>query len=236
MNAMNPESPPGLLGPFRGFSHGWSRYAEFRGRSSRMEFWSFYIVNLFIESLLYAIFLMTQGMTDSLMMLIPLVIHQLVVFIPSISVWVRRLHDIGTSGWWVFWAIISWVIGIIVLLAKFSDTVSGGFGQFEFSEQTQSILSVAIVPIVALAIVFTMSVVNSIPFTVCLLVTTLFFVLVDGIFGKISGAISDYIGLLLEEADLSLVIVVLAVISAAVMVNFTSVAMCFVDGDPGTNE
>lgn len=89
MNTVTPTSPPPPLDPFQGFTLGWIRFAEFQGRSSRMEYWSFSIINFFI------------GLLLSFLFVIPGVIFQVVVFVPSISVWVRRLHDIGRSGWWV---------------------------------------------------------------------------------------------------------------------------------------
>jgi len=230
MNTTNPESPPSLLSPFRGFSHGWSRYAEFRGRSSRVEFWSFHIVNLFIEWVLVWMSLMTQGVFDSLLMLTPIVVHQLVKFIPSISIWVRRLHDVGSSGWWVFWALFPWALGIIIIFATIADAV---FGQFGFSEKIEA-LSLAIVPIVALAFVLFVGVANSLPITICFWVIGLVLILIGAIFGE---TIPDNIDSLLGEADLlGLIILALAMASATLMVNFTSVAMCFVDGDPGPNE
>lgn len=58
-----------------------NKYADFSGRARRSEFWWF---SLF--SVLLTIF--TCG------------IGALVIIIPSIAVTVRRLHDIGRSGWW----------------------------------------------------------------------------------------------------------------------------------------
>ncbi|KZN63798.1 hypothetical protein N473_15890 [Pseudoalteromonas luteoviolacea CPMOR-1] len=42
-------------------------------------------------------------------------IYAVVVFIPSLAVSVRRLHDTNRSGWWVFIAVIP-VIGSIALI------------------------------------------------------------------------------------------------------------------------
>ena len=41
-------------------------------------------------------------------------IYSLVVFIPSLAVGSRRLHDIGKSGWWQL--LILTIVGIILLI------------------------------------------------------------------------------------------------------------------------
>lgn len=112
MNETNPSSPPPQLTPLQGFVLGWNRYAEFMGRSSRMEYWSFTIINMFI------------GIFLSLLAVIPGVIFNLVILIPSYAVLVRRLHDIGQSGLWVFGAVASWVAVILVFIGKVSGSIS----------------------------------------------------------------------------------------------------------------
>jgi uncharacterized membrane protein YhaH (DUF805 family) len=42
-------------------------------------------------------------------------IYLLAVLLPSIAVAVRRLHDTGRSGWWIFIGLIP-LIGVIVML------------------------------------------------------------------------------------------------------------------------
>lgn len=42
-------------------------------------------------------------------------LYSLAVLLPSLSVAVRRLHDTGRSGWWLFIALIP-IIGAIILL------------------------------------------------------------------------------------------------------------------------
>lgn len=65
------------------------RYANFSGRASRREFFSFMILVWFIPGL-------------SLFLLFPpfLVVYFFACIIPYISVAVRRMHDVNKSGWW----------------------------------------------------------------------------------------------------------------------------------------
>ena len=88
-----------------------ARYIDFSGRSNRGEFW-FWVIDAILISiaigLLDAIFF--GGETDPLSAL-----WGLVTFIPSIALSVRRLHDIGRTGWWVLIALVP-LIGWLVLI------------------------------------------------------------------------------------------------------------------------
>jgi uncharacterized membrane protein YhaH (DUF805 family) len=57
-------------------------------------------------------------------------IYGLAVFLPSLAVGIRRLHDTNHSGWWVLIGVIPIVgwIWIIVLLAKQGDTADNTYG------------------------------------------------------------------------------------------------------------
>jgi uncharacterized membrane protein YhaH (DUF805 family) len=83
---------------------GFTKAFSWGGRASRAEYWWF--VLLYLACLALAIALEPT--------LAPLV--WLVMFVPTLGVFVRRMHDCGRSGWNWLW---SWVpvIGTIVLLA-----------------------------------------------------------------------------------------------------------------------
>lgn len=87
-----------------------NKYVEFSGRSRRKELWTFVLVNLVISislSVLDAIIGMGIGFIGTL--------FSLAIFLPSIAVGVRRLHDIGKEGWWLLVGLIP-LIGWIVLI------------------------------------------------------------------------------------------------------------------------
>ena len=73
------------------------KYAKFDGRASRSEFW-YFVLFCFIYFFVAGLFLGFSGVSDAafdgatLVLLIP-------IFIPSIAVAARRLHDINQSGW-----------------------------------------------------------------------------------------------------------------------------------------
>jgi uncharacterized membrane protein YhaH (DUF805 family) len=78
---------------WEGFLSVWKHYATFSGRSRRMEFWGFVLFH-FIICIIIAMF--PEALSSSLN-----IIYGLAVFIPSLSLTFRRLHDTGRSGWWM---------------------------------------------------------------------------------------------------------------------------------------
>jgi uncharacterized membrane protein YhaH (DUF805 family) len=84
-------------------------YAVFEGRARRMEYWMFVLINLFI--------VIGAGLLDTALGLGGTIgfLYGLAIFIPSIAVSVRRLHDTGRTGWWILIGLIP-LIGTLVLL------------------------------------------------------------------------------------------------------------------------
>ena len=52
-------------------------------------------------------------------------LYTLVVFVPSLALSVRRLHDIGKSGWWMLISLIPLVGPLIVLFFMVKDSQPG---------------------------------------------------------------------------------------------------------------
>lgn len=90
-------------------------YANFKGRARRKEFWMFYLFNM--------LFLMATVIIDYVLGTFPLLyaIYLLAMVIPALAVTVRRLHDIGKSGWWYFILLIPFVGVIWLLVLLFTD-------------------------------------------------------------------------------------------------------------------
>jgi uncharacterized membrane protein YhaH (DUF805 family) len=80
-----------------------SNYATFSGRSSRSEYWWWTLFALLVSMGLSLIHETLSG------------VFSLAIFLPSIAVAARRLHDIDRSGWWQLTALIP-VIGWIIML------------------------------------------------------------------------------------------------------------------------
>jgi uncharacterized membrane protein YhaH (DUF805 family) len=91
---------------------GFSNYVTFSGRAIRSEYWFWVLFSILggiaTEILDTAMFPHVSGAS-------PLnAVFNLVTFLPSLALGVRRLHDINRTGWWVLIALT--VIGIFVLI------------------------------------------------------------------------------------------------------------------------
>lgn len=93
-----------------------SKYATFTGRARRSEFWYF---NLFYSLIYFLLFITGIGI-----FILPIV--GLAFILPLLSVGVRRLHDIGKSGWWILINLIPIIGWIIFLVWCCTDSQQGG--------------------------------------------------------------------------------------------------------------
>lgn len=58
----------------------------------------------------------------ALLIMILLLLYALVALVPSIALTVRRLHDTGRSGWKIFWGLIPYIGGFILLYFWVQDS------------------------------------------------------------------------------------------------------------------
>jgi uncharacterized membrane protein YhaH (DUF805 family) len=115
-------------------------YAVFTGRARRSEYWFFFLFNIiiaFVLGVLDGVMNLTIAQSTGVLGLI----YALAVFIPGLAVLVRRLHDTGKSGWWVFIALIP-IIGAIVLLVFLVLDSTPGDNQYGVNPKSVSASSV----------------------------------------------------------------------------------------------
>jgi uncharacterized membrane protein YhaH (DUF805 family) len=98
-----------------------SKYVTWNGRAGRAEYWWFALFTLIV----YVVGLIITAAVHSP---IPVILLVLVFVLPAIAVTVRRLHDIGRSGWWYWISLIPLIGGIILLV--FTCTGSQGPNQY----------------------------------------------------------------------------------------------------------
>ena len=80
-------------------------YANFNGRASRQEYWMFILFNM--------LFTFGAGFLDGLLGLgFVATIYSLAVFVPSIAAAVRRMHDVGKSGWFLLIPIYNFILAV----------------------------------------------------------------------------------------------------------------------------
>jgi uncharacterized membrane protein YhaH (DUF805 family) len=105
------------------FIHVLKNYANFNGRSRRKEYWMYI--------LFYYLFLMLVVFLDNLLEITiienipygPLSIgYLLLLIIPTLAVAVRRLHDIGKSGWWMLISLVPLIGGIWFFILSVTDS------------------------------------------------------------------------------------------------------------------
>lgn len=90
------------------FIDGLKKYAEFKGRTSRKEYWMFILVFI-----IFLIGFLVLGTLIGFPFFV--LIYILGLMIPNISIAVRRLHDTSRSGWWCLIKLIP-LIGTIILI------------------------------------------------------------------------------------------------------------------------
>ena len=91
------------------------KYAEFQGRAQRKEYWMFTLFNFLAMVLLGIVGALLGGGGEGGLGDVLQGLYGLGVLVPGIAVTVRRLHDIGKSGWWGLVALIP-LIGSLILI------------------------------------------------------------------------------------------------------------------------
>jgi uncharacterized membrane protein YhaH (DUF805 family) len=94
-----------------------NKYADFDGRASRSEFWWFYLFTFVIQLLIYGF----AGVMPSFFGVIGLVVA-VGLFVPTIAVGCRRLHDRNMSGWLQLISIIPLAIVVLWVLWAMAGT------------------------------------------------------------------------------------------------------------------
>lgn len=102
------------------------KYASFRGRAQRKEYWYFVLFQLIIY-FFFVIILSLSGNSRAIenVVLFLSVSYYILTFIPTLAVTVRRLHDAGSSGWAIFLQLVPAIGGIILLAILVSKSVEG---------------------------------------------------------------------------------------------------------------
>ena len=87
------------MGFLKSIESGFRKYVVWKGRASRSEFWWFYLFYL-TGSIFTTLIDQSYG--------VPVLntVFVLAVLLPFLSVFIRRLHDTGHSGWWYWIALL----------------------------------------------------------------------------------------------------------------------------------
>ncbi|HEU5363972.1 MAG TPA: DUF805 domain-containing protein [Hanamia sp.] len=108
-------------------------YAIFSGRARRSEYWYFVLFNIIFafvaimldKALGTSFTIQTAAGPINLFYGYVYIIYNLFILLPAIAVLVRRLHDVGKSGWFVLITLIPIVGSIWILVLLCTDSVPG---------------------------------------------------------------------------------------------------------------
>ena len=115
-----------------------TKYADFKGRARRKEYWFFQLHSLLLiygGTFALAFFegFVTEGECfsgngDPVLAGLWLIVVSLGLIIPNLAVNVRRLHDVNKSGWWILISLVPF--GALVLLVFYCQEGDSGPNQY----------------------------------------------------------------------------------------------------------
>lgn len=108
-------------------------YATFTGRANRPEYWWFFLFNILVGIGFNILSLMIPAIVYLN------ILYTLATIIPSIAVGVRRMHDVGKSGWFILIPIYN-----LILFCTEGDNGTNEYGpnpnnpttEFDFEKQS----------------------------------------------------------------------------------------------------
>jgi uncharacterized membrane protein YhaH (DUF805 family) len=105
------------------------KYVVFSGRARRTEYWMFVLINTIftIVAMVLDNVLGTTSADKKSGLFSGL--FGLATLLPSVAVYVRRLHDVGKSGWWMFIGLIP-IIGAIYLFVLTVTDSQDGYNEY----------------------------------------------------------------------------------------------------------
>ncbi len=104
-----------------------NNYASFSGRASRSEYWFWVLFTI----LVYIVTGITDGFVFGWDLGDPTWITDIIslfFILPGLSVFVRRLHDVGQSGWWI----LSSILILPILLLFYWSIIEGDANANEY--------------------------------------------------------------------------------------------------------
>ena len=94
------------------------KYCTFSGRATRSEFWWFQLFTFLAMFISVGISALLMESLDSEGGMVICIVTYILLLIPNFSVIVRRLHDVGKSGWFLLIGLIPY-IGAFILFIKY---------------------------------------------------------------------------------------------------------------------
>lgn len=113
------------------YLHAFKKVSDFYGRSSRTEYWMFVVFNTSFAIASYMLDLIFNLTIESLGFGPFYIVYSLVAFIPGLALSVRRLHDTGRKGSFLFIALLPFLgaIWLLILFLMKGDDDENDYGE-----------------------------------------------------------------------------------------------------------
>ena len=114
-----PPPPPPIHPPAASFTEviksGYRDWKKYSARSSRREFW-LWTLHVFLILLPLQIVIRAVPAESAASNLLGLLIY--IPIVPSLAMWVRRIHDTGHRIWWCFIPLVGSIMNIVFLCSE----------------------------------------------------------------------------------------------------------------------
>ena len=107
------------------------KYADFRGRARRSEYWLFTLFTILVQLAASLLISLTGGGEDpfanplSTIIACAYFLFLLYLFVPSVAVGFRRLHDTNRSAWWLLINLLPFLGWLVFLIFTLLDGTPG---------------------------------------------------------------------------------------------------------------
>lgn len=120
----------------------WNNFGVFSGRATRSEYWLYRLEVIIVGFVIYMFFFLLTGQTGAerltgsevlpenepilgILILGVAAILGILLIIVDLGVTIRRLHDTGRSGWWIFIRLVPYIGGLVLFIFTLLDSESG---------------------------------------------------------------------------------------------------------------
>lgn len=98
------------------------KYCDFNGRARRSEYWWFCLFNALV---VYGLMLLCMAIGNEWIA----TVASLAMLLPGLGVSVRRLHDVGKSGWWLLICLIPlaafYILYLLIIDSEYGENKYG---------------------------------------------------------------------------------------------------------------
>jgi uncharacterized membrane protein YhaH (DUF805 family) len=97
----------------------WANFTNFSGRATRSDYWFSFLMHIFVM-VIFGFLPVFGGLI--------VLLYLLVIIIPAVAIGIRRLHDIGKSGLWLFLSLVPLGQIVIIIFACIDSAPDNEYG------------------------------------------------------------------------------------------------------------